>query len=209
MEAGGYDGLYLDLPRLADNRRTALTETVTALRSALGEKLLYVTAEAPAWQGKTYGAYDYAALAAAADRLVLRVAPYQKESGGFTAAPLEPLEEVYYALAELKDTVPAEKLSLLLTSTGSRWKNGKQTSNADAAEIAALLADAKNTEQYYANRYACAYLVRTEQKNTVTVWYLDRQAAQARRQLAAFFGVDQIWLSDLDSASDQLLAGLQ
>ena len=51
--------------------------------------------------------------------------------------------------------------------------------------------------------------MRTEQKNTVTVWYLDRQAAQARRQLAAFFGVDQIWLSDLGSVSDQMLAGLQ
>ena len=209
VEDGGYDGLYLDLPQLADSRRSALTETVADLRSALGGKLLYVTAEAPAWQGKAYSAYDYAALAASADRLVLRVAAYQKESGGFTAAPLEPMEEVYYALAELKGTVPAEKLSLLLTTTGSQWKNGKRTFDADAGEIEALLADGKNTEQYYANRYACAYLVRTEQKNTVTVWYLDRQASQARRQLAAFFGVDQIWLSDLGSVSDQMLAGLQ
>ena len=207
--AVGYDGLYLDFPRLADGCRTALTEVVTALEDKLGDKLLYVTAEAPSWQGKAYGAYDYAALAAAADRLVLRVAPYQKTAEGFTAAPVEPMEEVYYALSELKGVVPAEKLSLLLTTTGSRWENGRQRPDADAAEIQRLLADEKYTESYYSSRYACAYLVRKEQSSVETVWYLDRQAAQARRQLAAFFGVDQICLSSLDAASGQLLEGLR
>ena len=204
-----YDGVYLDLPQLADNRRTALTETVAALREKLGEKLLYVTAEAPAWQGKTYSAYDYAALAAAADRLVLRVAPYQKTADGFTVAPLEPMEEVYYALAELKGTVPAGKLSLLLTTSGSQWKNGKRVSNVDSGEIAELLADEQNTESYYSSRYACAYLVQKMQGNTVTVWYLDRQAAEARRQMCAFFGVDQICLSDMDAMSVDVLEGLR
>ena len=208
VEDGGYDGLYLDLPQLADNRRTALTETVADLREKLGEKLLYVTAEAPAWQGKTYSAYDYAALAASADRLVLRVAPYQKTADGFTVAPLEPMEEVYYALAELKGTVPAGKLSLLLTTAGSQWKNGKRVSNADSGEIAELLADEQNTESYYSSRYACAYLAQKMQGNTVTVWYLDRQAAEARRQMCAFFGVDQICLSNVDAVSGEVLEGL-
>lgn len=207
--AADYDGVYLDLPQLADNRRTALTETVAALREKLGEKLLYVTAEAPAWQGKTYSAYDYAALAASADRLVLRVAPYQKTADGFTVAPLEPMEEVYYALAELKGTVPAGKLSLLLTTAGSQWKNGKRVSNADSGEIAELLADEQNTESYYSSRYACAYLAQKMQGNTVTVWYLDRQAAEARRQMCAFFGVDQICLSDMDAMSADVLEGLR
>ena len=206
--AADYDGVYLDLPQLADNRRTALTETVAALGEKLGEKLLYVTAEAPAWQGKTYSAYDYAALAASADRLVLRVAPYQKTADGFTVAPLEPMEEVYYALAELKGTVPAGKLSLLLTTAGSQWKNGKRVSNADSGEIAELLADEQNTESYYSSRYACAYLAQKMQGNTVTVWYLDRQAAEARRQMCAFFGVDQICLSDMDAMSADVLEGL-
>lgn len=209
VEDGGYDGLYLDLPQLADNCRTVLTEIVAGLREKLGERLLYVTAEAPVWQGKTYSAYDYAALAASVDQLVLRVAPYQKTENGFSIAPLEPMEEVYYALAELKDTVPAGKLSLLLTTVGSQWKNGKRVSSPDSGEIAELLADEKNTESYYSSRYACAYLVREVQGNTVTVWYLDRQAVEARRQMCAFFGVDQICLSNVDAASGEMLEGLR
>ena len=111
--------------------------------------------------------------------------------------------------AELTGTVPAGKLSLLLTTAGSQWKNGKRVSNADSGEIAELLADEQNTESYYSSRYACAYLAQKMQGNTVTVWYLDRQAAEARRQMCAFFGVDQICLSDMDAMSADVLEGLR
>lgn len=67
---------------------------------------------------------------------MLRVAAYEKEAEGFVTAPLEPLEEVYYALAELKGAVPAKKLALLLTTTGSGWKDGRRESRVDAEEIA-------------------------------------------------------------------------
>ena len=100
-------------------------------------------------------------------------------------------------------------LPLLLTTAGSQWKNGKRVSNADSGEIAELLADEKNTESYYSSRYACAYLAQKMQGNTVTVWYLDRQAAEARRQMCAFFGVDQICLSDMDAMSADVLEGLR
>lgn len=67
VEDGGYDGLFLDLPRLGNASKSDLTALVRALRKALGERLLYVMAEAPAWQGTSYGGYDYAALGASAD----------------------------------------------------------------------------------------------------------------------------------------------
>lgn len=47
VEDGGYDGLFLDLPRLGDASKSDLTALVRALREALGERLLYVMAEAP------------------------------------------------------------------------------------------------------------------------------------------------------------------
>lgn len=73
VEDGGYDGLFLDLPRLGNASKSDLTALVRALREALGDRLLYVMAEAPAWQGTSYSGYDYAALGASADRLVLRL----------------------------------------------------------------------------------------------------------------------------------------
>lgn len=97
-------------------------------------------AEAPAWQGTSYGGYDYAALGASADRLVLRVAAYQKESDGFPIAPLDPPEEVYYALGELKDTVSADRLSLLVTTTATAWDSeGDRTGTLSGEELQELL----------------------------------------------------------------------
>jgi spore germination protein YaaH len=204
----GYDGLYLTFSQLRPENRASLTKLVQALPAKLAGKLLYVAVDAPVWQGKDYAAYDYAALGSAADCLVVRVEPYAKKAGGFVTAPPEPLEEVYYALSQLCRQVPADKLCLLLTTTGSVWTGERRTGTADADAISAMLADQKNTESYYSNRYAAAFLIQTDSKKQTVVWYLDQQAAQARAQLCALFGVSRVFLSDLDSVSPELLAGL-
>ena len=194
---GGYDGLFLDIPKLKEfTIRKTLSALVKAVDKALGDKLLYVVVEAPAWQGIQYQGYDYGTLGALADRLVVRVAPYSRTTGGFPTAPQDPLEEVYYALGELRDVVPAQKLSLMVTTTGSVWKNGKSSGSMDAGQIEALLAE-KDVAAYYSSRYACAYLTKTEEKTTTVVWYLDQQAIGQRQQLAVFFGVGQVCFSDL------------
>ena len=110
--------------------------------------------EAPVWQGAAYNGYDYAALSEPADKLVVRVADYGDVSEDFPIAPLAPLEEVYYALAELADQVDSDCLSLLLTTTGSAWTDGRHTGQASAAEIEQLLS-ASQTKDYYSDRYAC------------------------------------------------------
>ena len=208
VQDGGYDGVFLDIPKLSYDQRKTLTTLVKELDTLLGDKLLYVMAEAPVWDGKAYEGYDYAALGAAADRLVLRVAAYEQSAENFPISALEPLEEVYYALAELKGTVPGEKTSLLLTTTGLAWTDGKRAGSLDAQEITALLADSK-TEAYYSSRYACAYLANTGKDGRETaVWYLDGAAAAERVRLAGFFDVDQVCLSDLTSVSADLLSGL-
>lgn len=205
---GGYDGLFLDVAKVKDDQKRALTELAAALRGALGQQLLYVMAEAPVWQGRTYDGYDYAALAASADRVVVRVAPYEKVTEGFPIAPLEPLEEVYYALGELKAGVPGEKLSLLLTTTGAAWTGSKKSGSISGQELEKLLRD-KGTETHTSNRYACAYLSRTEKTGRMVVWYLDREAVEARTRLAAFFDVDQVCLSSVNALSSAFTAGAQ
>lgn len=204
-ENGGWDGVLLDLPDLPQEQASAETALVSALHTALGSSLLYVAAEAPSSNGAVYG-YDYAALARQADRVILRVAPYTQEVKGFPLAPLEPLEEVYYALASLKRSgVGGSKLSLWLTSTGSVWTGTTNTGTVSAQDIEALL-NTNQTSAYYSARYECAYLTRTVGGTRTVVWYQDETAAGARVQLCAFFGVDSVCLSDLSSAADITVA---
>ena len=77
------------------------------------------------------------------------MAAYQKESDGFPIAPLDPLEEVYYALGELKDTVSADRLSLLVTTTATAWDSeGDRTGTLSGEELQELL-EKRGTTRYY------------------------------------------------------------
>lgn len=203
VEEGGYDGLFLDVADLTVvSQRDALTEAVRILREKLGERPLYVGAGAPSWKDAAFG-YDYAALSQFADRLVLRF-DYKKEIvAGRTVIPLEPLEQVYYALNRLRDVVDADKLALHLTSTGFIWE-GREPESLAGEELTALAAE-QTTRPHYSDRYACAYLV---QEKGPDVWYLNGQAVKERTQLARLFGGGRLCLSDLNHALPEVLEAM-
>jgi len=203
-EAGGYDGLFVDISGLSTAvQRDELTATARILREELGEnKLLYIAAEAPSWKGKIFG-YDYAALGELADRLVLRVSQVAEKAGEETVAPLEPPERVYYGLNRLRGAVDAGKLSLLLTSSGSQW-DGKVFTPVSGQELTALLEE-RGAQSHYSSRFACAYLTR---ETGPDVWYLNGQSVQERARLARLFGGGHVCLSDLNSALPEVLAAL-
>ena len=165
--------------------------------------------EAPSWQGTTYKGYDYETLGKSVDRMVLRITSYEKTSGSFPTAPVEPLEELYYALGEMAGKVDSGKLSVLMTTTGSSWTAGKKSGSMSGAEIETVLAD-KETVTYYSNRYACAYLSGSSADNkSLVVWYLNGQAAAERTQLLRCFNVNQVCLSDLRNLSPDFTLGLR
>ena len=127
VKDGGYDGLLLDIPGLRSAKESALVKLAAALRSRLEGKALYLTVEAPSRQEPRYDGYDYAALGKSADKLILRVASCEKVSGQHPAAPVEPLEELYYALAPLQGKGDNSQRAILLTpapSGGGTGKNG-------------------------------------------------------------------------------------
>lgn len=198
---GGYDGLFLDITGLTSTtQRNELTETVRLLREWLGEKLLFTGAEAPSWKGVISG-YDYAALGELSDRLVLRVS--QRQEAGSTVAPLEPPELLYYGLSRLRGVVDANKLTLLLTSTGSQW-DGENFTAVSGEELAEYLEE-PGARSHYSGRYACAYLTREESRD---IWYLNGQSIQERVRLARLFGGGHICLSDLNSALPEVLEAM-
>lgn len=212
-KSGGWDGVLLDMAQLPSGEKAAYTALATSLRAALGSgMLLYIGAEAPSWQGSTaYHGYDFAALAAQADRVVLRVISYRRAVSDTPAAPHEPLEEVYYALSAMDGVIPAEKRIIRLTATGSAWRGTSVVGEMSAAEIAALL-ETSGVTSYWSTRYAAPYLSYTTDHITrMTVWYHDARSAQARRQLMAFFGGGGVFVDDLSAPLDGpngLLTGL-
>ena len=123
-------------------------------------------------------------------------------------APMEPMQEVYYALAELNDSVPADQLCLQLTTTGSIWQGKQSAGEADAAALQEIL-DSKNTQAYYSEHYACAYLRQTGMTPVRIVWYLNEQAVRERVQLCGLFGVEQLCLGDMEAVPERILAGIK
>ena len=202
VKNGPWDGIQLDFSQLTSAEKAPFTALVTALRAALPDKLLFVTAEAPAWNGTAYGGYDHIALANLADRLILHIAPGADTNENLPIASPEPLEEVYYALSTLTKKIDPSKLSLLLTTTGSQWSGTGAYARADGVLTAAAIEDLRDgTDSYYYTRHQAAYLVKGSQ-NPQTVWYLDEAAMAARLRMAAFWGVNQVTLSDGGSVAD-------
>lgn len=205
---GGYDGLFLDMPTVKRDRRQEMTQFMTDLRDALGETTLCLSVEAPAWNGREYGGYDYTALADQVDQLILRVSSYELDfPDGRTVAPVDPLEEIYYALASMKGHVEISQLSLLITTEPFVWGSSSRPLDLSAQELAELLTSG---EIHYSQLYGCAYtMVESRDGLPLSVWFLDREAVQARRQMAQIFGVNQICLSDWSSAPLELLTVTQ
>ena len=197
IEEGGYDGILLDIPSLKIAKENALVKLAQTLKPALNGKLLYLVAEAPSWQGTRYDGYNYAALGKTADKLILRIASYEKADGQYPAAPVEPLEELYYALAELQGKVDSSKLSILMSAKTSVWVSGKKNTSLTTEELAELTAKG-SLEQHYSDRYGCAYLSGfTADKKPLIAWYLDQQSEEDRARLAGLFDVQQLVIDDL------------
>lgn len=197
VESGGYDGLLLDLEKLRLNQEAAMTRLMKALRPALNGKPLYVIADAPAWDGTVYEGYDYGVIGENADCLVLRITSYKGLSGDFPTAPVEPLEEAYWVLGELRGVVDGDKLALMVTTAGALYLGGREEGAVSQAEVRKLLA-ADKAEEYYSTRYECAYVTSVYDKREAVAWYLNDRGIDARGRLAGLFGVTRLCMADLN-----------
>lgn len=207
VKSGGYDGLILDIPEVAGKKAAALSDLTQALGKVLGETPFYLVVEAPSRSGKTYDGYEYVKLAAAADKLILRVAAVEQATADFAIAPVNPPEELHYAVASLAEQIDVKKLAVMLDSELYGWTKGDRSAMSAAALEELLAADA--TQTYYSDRYVCAYLIGIDNMSkTRTAWYLTQADVEARVQLIKGMGIDQICVSDWDLMTEAFAAGL-
>ena len=174
-----------------------MSRLMRALRPALDGKLLYVIADAPAWDGTVYEGYDYGLIGENADCLILRITSHKGFSGAFPTAPVEPLEEAYYTLGELRGVIDGDKLALLVTTEGFLYLDGREAGGISQAEIQNLLA-ADEAKSYYSTRYDCAYATSVYDNQEALVWYLSGRSVEARARLAGLFGVTRLCMGDLN-----------
>lgn len=199
VENGYYDGLYLDIPAVTSQYRDALTALAQAVDAALGGKLFYLTAEAPALTGTSYEGYDHAALSRSADMLVVRPAQIVEKVAGFTAAPAQAAEECWYALRSLKDL---ENVTLLLSGQGTAWRGGKAGDTLTGTALSKALAG--GAEEAWSDRYDCAYY----ENGSTAVWYLNETSAAERMELLRLMGASSFALAGAEDVYSGTLAGL-
>ena len=157
----------------------------------------YVIADAPAWDGTVYEGYNYGLIGENTDCLILRIASHKDLSGNVPTAPVEPLEEAYYALGELRGIIDGDKLALLVTTEGSLYLGSREAGGISQAEIRKLLA-ADGAKSYYSTRYNCAYATSVYEKQDALVWYLNDRGVEARARLAGLFGVTRLCMGNLN-----------
>lgn len=202
VESGGYDGLLLDLEKLKMGQESAMSRLMTALRPALNGKPLYVIADAPSWDGTVYEGYNYGLIGENVDCLILRIASHRDNSGNIPMAPVEPLEEAYYVLGELRGEVDSDKLALLVTTEGTLYLGGREAGTVSQEEIRKLAAG-EDAKEYYSTRYGCAYVTAVYDKREAVAWYLNDRGLDARARLAGLFGVPRLCVSNLNDLPEK------
>lgn len=205
VENGAYEGLLVEVKSMSTKQQGKLTEFVTALRGRLGQRELYLVLPAPARETKD-GLHDYAALARTADGLVLRVEQTVKMADTFPVAPLEPLEEVYWSLSHLRSCgADMANMSLMLSTEGVRFSGAQARERLTGQEVLAL-AESREWQAGYSERYGCAYL--EKEGTNEAVWYLNGRAAADRIRMLQLFGASGVCLESPDAASEELLMAI-
>lgn len=195
-EAELYNGVNLDweeLGRGADVAAQAVTRTryaefVKRLCADLAAKGKTLTVTVPPANSAFAAAYDYAALAADAERLVLMAYDYYDRSLPSPPAPLAKVDEAIRAL--LAQGIPAGKILLGIAPGGVEWRTQPTLSRANplpASDVASLKARAALT--WDAAAQANWFTYQDAAGNTYQVWLEDGQSVARKIALAKRYGL--------------------
>lgn len=217
-----FDGVVLDFESLRAGQKGNYTAFLQEMRTALGNKKIYVAIH-PFLNGSAYyDGYDYAAIGNLADRVILMAYDYDataltanEMAQGYTKTPLSPLNQVYTAVRACRNGgIPADKLLLGLSMDTAQWKlqNGAVINNTpyhpSYASVSARLAT--GCEVVYPNYSYNPYATYTDSKdNTQNIlWFENEQSIQAKAELARLLGLRGLSLWRLGTIPTDSSTGL-
>lgn len=206
-----YAGLTIDFEGLkSEELREAFTDFMTALRTALpAEKSLYVCVPPDTW----YHAYDYRALGALCDKVILMAHDYQWTSvpdsylgTTNTYSPVTPLSEIYTALQHITDPETGvedkSKIALQISFGTAGFQvdeegllTSKTIYHPAPSTISKRIAQ-EDTVYTWDEASRNPYIQYTsEEGEHYLLWYEDAQSVEAKLSLAKLFGITgvSIW----------------
>jgi len=207
-----YSGVTIDFEAMSGaDLRAGLITFLKELRAALDStgKTIYVCVPPEISDGRYYDAYDYRAIGEICDKIILMAHDYQATSmpvglmeAGFTATPLTPLSEVYFALRSITDRVTGvediSKVALAVSFNTEQWQlqDGKVINSLpyhpDTGTVYQRLIDPRTTMNY-STQYDNPYLTFTNESGIENVlWYEDERSIAAKLGLAKMFGVNGV-----------------
>lgn len=210
--SSGYDGITIDFEGMkGDELRSGLNEFIKELRTALGEKTLFVAVH-PVLKNSSeyYDAYDYRTLGEYADSVILMAHDYAAYTmpdsllnTDFISTPVTPFDEVYHALKCITDPLTGVadtskiKLALSLSSTAAWETENGMISNPQsihpAMETVVSRLSQTDTEINYSDTYRNPYAwYSTEDGKRILIWYEDSRSVKDKIELARMFGINSI-----------------
>ncbi|MBC8536686.1 S-layer homology domain-containing protein [Feifania hominis] len=208
-----YGGVTIDFELMKGSAlKEGFTLFLQELHAALEPGDLQLTvAVHPVWKNNLayYDAYDYPAIGAVADRIILMAHDYAADTlssslmaAGYTTTPVTPFDDVYYALKAITDpqtgvgadNISKVALAVSIDSTGWMLQNGKVIRNTamhpTAANLYARLISS-NTQMNYSERYRNPYITYYDSTDSTDnlVWYEDSRSVSDKLALARMFGV--------------------
>ena len=210
--ADGFDGITIDFEGMkGEELKNGLNEFMRELRSALGDKQLYIAVH-PVLKNSSeyYDAYDYRTLGEYADRVILMAHDYAAYTmpdsllnTNFISTPVTPFDEIYYALREITDpqtgVADTAKIQLALSlPSNAAWEteNGRITNPQSihpATDTVMKRLAQSDTEINYSDTYRDPYAwYSTEDGQRILIWYEDSRSVRDKIKLARMFGINSI-----------------
>ena len=181
------DGASIDFELLKPTSRTDLSRFVTVLANFLhpSHKIVAVSVfPLVGLPASINGAYDYKALAASADYLVIMA--YDHHYSGGPPGPVSPYPWVKSNVQAALKQAPANRLVLSIGMYGYDWINNGQAGNAPTlADVTAqALAKSKGAPIHYVASESQSEFTYSQHGTSHIVWFMGDRSAQARLALA-------------------------
>lgn len=208
-----YSGVTIDFEGLWGDQQADFVTFLTELDRELEQlgKTLYVCVSPVLAEGydKSYSGYDYAAIGALADRVILMAYDYDTRDMSrfvgteyYKTAATAPIHQVYLGLRIITEKMDASKVALGFSAKNTAWQideNGKLLSGTPghpSAETVARRLAQTGTEFGWSDTYQQPYAIyTTEDGSRYFLWYQDSRSVQTALNAARLLGVSgvSIW----------------
>lgn len=206
-----YDGVTIDFEGLRSEQKADFTAFLTELADAVHgmDKTLYVCVSPVLLSGSYYDGYDYGAIGALADKVILMAYDYEARDMSdfvgteyYKTSATVPLDQVFLGISALKyQGVAADKIVLGLSCKNVAWKidgEGKMVSGAPVTVSNETLHQRlaqSDTVKGWSDTYQQSYAVyTTEDGSRYFVWYQDDESITRELETAKLLGISGVSL---------------